>query len=67
MDADENCLLEIAWIRKKICDMFSAKNLGVIFTETYFKSRNNRQHLEIECFPIKSKLMSDAKMFFKVR
>lgn len=62
--ADENCLKEIMTLRKKLCKVFEAQNLGCVFIEIFFK-RSNQNHFQIECLPIKKKLLPDAKMYYR--
>lgn len=62
--ADETCLKEILQLQKKLCLMFDEQNLTCIFIETYFK-RSHRKHFQIECLPIKKRLLPDARMYFK--
>lgn len=67
VSADEECLAQINQRKCEISKFFDKQNLSVIFMETYFKRKSfSSRHLVIECVPIKSKLESEAKIFFKV-
>jgi len=49
---------------KSIVSFNLKNNMDTIFIE-YSQQINNHQHFEIECIPIKSKYLQDAKMYFK--
>ena len=49
---------------KSIVAFNLSKNFATVFIE-FSQHVNNHQHMEIECIPIKSKLLEDAKLYFK--
>lgn len=61
---DEDVFQEIRNYMKSIVAFNIEKNHSTVFIE-FSRHVNDCQHMEIECIPIKSKYLNDAKMYFK--
>ncbi|XP_053205451.1 CWF19-like protein 2 [Panonychus citri] len=64
VEAEEDCITQIAELRQQLCLQAKAQKKSVVFIEMYLKKGRNK-HFQIECFPIKKKYLSDCKMYFK--
>lgn len=61
---EEDIYNEIRNYMKSIVSFNISKNLATVFIE-YSQHVNSHQHMEIECIPIKSRYLEDAKLYFK--
>jgi len=62
--ADEEVFQEIRNYMKSITSFNIKNNYATIFVE-FSRHINDSQHFEIECIPIKSRYLEDAKIYFK--
>ena len=72
LDAEQECWIEIRQIMQKLSKFFDHYyKCSIVFMETVFinKKRNqnlSNNHFVIECYPIKKRFETDAKIYFHV-
>lgn len=64
-NSNEDVIENVNQYKQKLCSLFESMNMKLIFIEYFLANYRRNRHFEINCYPIKSSIFEESKMYFK--